>query len=60
MSYNKRKKLAILNPSDRLAANTEYTVGIEGAGDCDALAVKHRGGTEMATDKIWHSTTGSS
>ena len=59
VSYNKRKKLAILNPSAKLYANTTtYTVVVEGAGDSDSLAVKDRAGNPMATDYVWHFTTG--
>jgi len=31
---------------------------MEGAGDTDHFAVKDRAGNEMATDHIWHFTTG--
>ena len=58
VSYNNRKKLAKLNPTDKLAAGTIYTAIIEGAGDSDGLAVKDRAGNEMASDYVWHFTTG--
>jgi hypothetical protein len=58
VSYNAKKKLAVLNPEARLEAKTEYTALVDGAGDCDQLAAKDNGGTEMATDYIWHFTTG--
>ncbi len=57
VSYNKKKKLAILNPASSLKGNTQYTALVEGASDTDAFAVQDRSGTTMATDLIWHFTT---
>lgn len=57
-SYNAKKKSAKVNPTGRLAANTEYTVVVEGADDFDDDAVKDKAGNEMARDHIWHFTTG--
>ena len=57
VSYNKRKKLAILNPGVRLEPNTTYTAVVEGAGDTDGAAVEDKAGNEMATDYIWRFTT---
>jgi Bacterial Ig-like domain len=58
VSYNKRKKLATLNPSGRLEANIAYTFVVEGADDTDGLAVKDRADNEeMATDDIRHFST---
>jgi hypothetical protein len=59
VSYNAEKNLAILNPVSGLRANTTYTAVVEGAGDTDGQAVKDKEGNEMATDYIWHFTTGS-
>jgi len=58
VSYNNRKKRATLNPANKLDAGTTYTAIIEGAGDSDGLAVKDKAGNEMASDYIWHFTTG--
>ena len=60
VKYNKRKKKATLNPTDRLAANTQYTATVEGAGDTDGFAVKDKANNEMATDYTWSFTTGAS
>jgi hypothetical protein len=57
VNYNVKKKVAILNPSSRLPANTAV---VEGAGDSDSLAVKNRVGNEMAVDYTWTFTTGAS
>jgi hypothetical protein len=56
--YNADNRTAILDPTLSLLCSTEYTAVLEGAGDGDHLAVKDRGGTSMARDKIWHFTTG--
>jgi hypothetical protein len=56
--YNDDTKTAILNPTNPLLANTEYTAVIEGTGDGDMKAVKDRGGTPMASDYIFYFTTG--
>jgi hypothetical protein len=60
VSYNAPNKTAfILNPSVALTPNTKYTAVVEGTADGDYVAVKDSGGTAMATDYIWHFTTGS-
>jgi Bacterial Ig-like domain len=56
--YNADTKTAILDPTNPLVANTEYTAVIEGFGDGDHVAVKDRGGTPMARDYIFYFTTG--
>jgi hypothetical protein len=56
--YNADTKTAILDPKNPLLANTEYTAVIEGTGDGDMKAVKDRGGTPMASDKLFYFTTG--
>ena len=56
--YNDDTKTAVLNPTDPLASNTEYTAVVEGTGDGDMKAVKDRGGTPLATDYIFYFTTG--
>jgi len=67
VSYKAEKKLAVLNccnprtsvyPTGRLLPNTQYTAVVEGAGDFDGYTVKDRAGNEMASDYIWHFTTG--
>jgi hypothetical protein len=59
VSYIAPNKTAfILNPSAALAPNTKYTAVVEGTADGDYVAVKDSGGTAMATDYIWHFTTG--
>jgi hypothetical protein len=59
VSYNAPNKTAfILNPSAALAPNTKYTAVVEGTADGDYVAVKDTDGTAMATDYIWHFTTG--
>src|SRR5919107_1201707 len=55
--YNDDTKTAVLNPTDPLASNTEYTAVVEGTGDGDMKAVKDRGGTPMASDYIFYFTT---
>jgi hypothetical protein len=60
VSYNAKKKLAVLNPADALKANTLYTPVVEGAGDPDSFAVKDRTGNEMACEYAWTFTTGGS
>jgi len=45
VSYKAEKKLAVLNPTGRLLANTPYTAMIEGARDRDVVAVKERKAT---------------
>ena len=49
---------AILNPSSNLLPGTTYTAVVEGTADGDYVAVKDADGTPMATDYIWHFTTG--
>jgi Bacterial Ig-like domain len=56
--YNADNKTAILDPTTALLCNTEYTALIEGTGDGDMVAFKDRGGTPMASDKIFYFTTG--
>jgi hypothetical protein len=58
VSYNATKKLAVLNPSRRLAANTTYTAVVEGVNDSDGKAVKDEAGNALARDCIWHFRTG--
>lgn len=58
VKYVAAKKLAILNPSDRLGKRKTYTAVVEGAGDEDGASVKDRDGNPMARDKIWHFKTG--
>jgi hypothetical protein len=58
--YNDDSKTAILDPTNPLLANTEYTAVIEGTGDGDMKAVKDRGGTPMASDYIFYFTTAGS
>ncbi len=69
LSYKKANRTVKLNPrgewnykkdtyTNKLKANTTYTAIVEGAGDTDEEAVKDKAGNEMATDKIWHFTTG--
>jgi Bacterial Ig-like domain len=68
VSYNAvtRDKTAFtLNPTSLLQPNTPYTAVVEGTADGDyevhpnaGGAVKDSGGTAMATDYIWHFTTG--
>jgi Bacterial Ig-like domain len=52
------KTTFILDPSAALTSNTKYTVVVEGTADGDYVAVKDADGTAMATDYIWHFTTG--
>ena len=51
----------ILDPTNPLLPNTEYTVVVEGTGDGDMVAVKDTGGTPLLTsgtgDSIFHFTT---
>ena len=56
--YHRRRMTATLDWGERLAANTTYTVVMEGTGDTDPFALKDRAGNEMARDHIWHFTTG--
>jgi hypothetical protein len=56
--YNDDTKTAILDPTNPLLCNTEYTAVAEGTGDGDMKAVKDRGGTPMASDYIFYFTTG--
>jgi hypothetical protein len=56
--YNAETRTAILDPTNPLLCSTEYTALVEGTGDGDMQAVKDRGGTPMATDYIFHFTTG--
>ncbi len=58
--YHRLRKTATLDWGERLAANTTYTVVMEGTGDTDHFALKDRAGNEMARDHIWHFTTGAS
>jgi hypothetical protein len=53
------KQTFILNPSAALQTCTKYTVVVEGTADGDYVAVKDADGTAMASDYIWHFTTGS-
>jgi hypothetical protein len=57
VSYNAGTFTAILNPSSTLLPNTTYTAVVEGTADGDYVAVKDTGGTQMATDYIFHFTT---
>jgi hypothetical protein len=59
VSYNADTKTATLNPSSTtgLLRNTTYTAVVEGTADGDFVAVKDTGGTQMATDYIFHFTT---
>ncbi len=58
--YHRQRMTATLDWGERLAANTTYTVVMEGAGDTDHFALRDRAGNEMARDYIWHFTTGGS
>jgi hypothetical protein len=51
-------KNSLILPIVRLEANTTYTAVVEGTDTFDTFAVKDRAGNEMATDHIWHFTTG--
>jgi hypothetical protein len=60
VSYNAGTFTAILNPSSTLqtgTTGTTYTAVVEGTADGDFVAVKDTGGTQMATDYIFHFTT---
>jgi hypothetical protein len=59
VSYNADTLTATLNPSSitGLLRNTTYTAVVEGTADGDFVAVKDTGGTQMATDYIFHFTT---
>ena len=59
VSYNADTLTATLNPSSTtgLLRNTTYTAVVEGTADGDFVAVKDTGGTQMATDYIFHFTT---
>ena len=59
VNYNEDTNTAKLIPSAALDFSTAYTAVVEGTGDGDMRAVKDRGGTAMATDKIFHFTTAS-
>src|SRR5215208_947044 len=59
VSYNADTKTATLNPTPTLVAGTTYTAVVEGTADGDFVAVKDTGGTPMASDYIFHFTTGS-
>jgi hypothetical protein len=59
VSYSKKKKLATLNPTESLEANTQYTAVVEGAND-GAPTVKSKVGIAMAETFSWTFTTGSS
>ena len=56
--YHRLRMTATLDWGERLAANTTYTVVMEG--DTDPFALQERAGNEMARDYIWHFTTGAS
>lgn len=58
VSYNVDKKVAILNPSGRLARRTNYTAVVEGTDAFDTFSVKDQAGNNMAADYIWHFKTG--
>jgi hypothetical protein len=55
--YNAETRTAILDPSEPLLPDTEYTAVVEGTGDADMKAVKDRDGTAMASDFIFYFTT---
>ena len=55
--YNPETRTAILDPSEPLLPNTEYTAVVEGTGDGDMKAVKDKGGTPLASDYIFSFTT---
>ena len=57
VSYNAGTFTATLNPTPTLVAGTTYTAVVEGTADGDFVAVKDTGGTQMATDYIFHFTT---
>jgi hypothetical protein len=63
VSYNSGTNTATLNPGStpssttELVRNTTYTAVVEGTSDGDFVAVKDTGGTQMATDYIFHFTT---
>ena len=57
VSYTAGTLTATLNPRDALLPNTTYTAVVEGTNDGDFVAVKDTGGTQMATDYIFHFTT---
>ena len=62
VSYNALQTTATLNPTPTtLAANTKYTVVVEGTADGDYVAVKDTDGTPLLTagtgDYIFHFTT---
>lgn len=55
--YNQKKKKVILDPKQRLDANTEYTTTIEGTGDGDDLQVATKEGRTSSSYE-WSFTTG--
>jgi Bacterial Ig-like domain len=55
--YNPETRTAILDPSEPLLPNAEYTAVIEGTGDGDMKAVKDRDGTPMARDYTFSFTS---
>ena len=63
VSYNSGTNTATLNPGSTPSSTTElvrnmtYTAVVEGTADGDFVAVKDAGGTQMATDYIFHFTT---
>lgn len=57
VGYKAKKKAAVLDPSRRLKASTEYTAVVEGAGDTDSRAVESRRGRAMARDHLWRFKT---
>ena len=59
VSYTAATNTATLDPSSTLLPGTEYTAVVEGTSDGDFVAVKDTGGTPVASDYIWHFTTGS-
>jgi hypothetical protein len=59
VNYNEDTNTAKLIPSAALDFSAAYTAVVEGTGDGDMRAVKDRGGTAMATDKLFHFTTAS-
>jgi Bacterial Ig-like domain len=55
--YNPETRTAVLDPSEPLLPNTEYTAVVEGIRDGDMKAVKDRDGTPLASDYIFYFTT---
>jgi hypothetical protein len=56
--YNADTRTATLDPVSTLPFCTEHTAVVEGTGDGDMKAVKDRGGSPMASDKLFYFTTG--